>query len=84
MTDYIAKARSNRVIALSHHQSGAVMFFPQDMSEERTGARQLITRMSKPMFVRSTAITASSRVTAPDMENVANEPYQLSADQRAA
>ncbi len=64
MTDYFAKARKGRIIALNLHQSGAVMFFPEDMEEPvasaRPDAEQIMTQRSKAMFVRSDATQAEA------------------------
>lgn len=85
MTDYLSKARQGRILALSLHQSGAVMFFPEDtveaeeMKTERPmmEPRNVVTQMTKPMFVRSVSVTAGAPITAPHPEEVANTPFLL-------
>ncbi|WP_439103992.1 hypothetical protein [Celeribacter marinus] len=58
MTNFLAKARSNRLIALAQHEKGAVMFFPNacvDASGSMTdvSTRVVMAQIAKPMFVRS-------------------------------
>ncbi|MBW6416470.1 hypothetical protein [Celeribacter sp. PS-C1] len=84
MTDYFEKARQGRIIALNLHQSGAVMFFPEDMEDAAMTARpsshHIITQVSKPMFVRSASITSGAMIDAPRLENVANTPLVLTEE----
>ena len=78
MTDFIAKARAGRIIAINAHNSGAVMFFPEDIVETKVERRQIVATMVKPMFVRSAALHPSGQVKAPPMDQVANaQPYVL-------
>ena len=82
MTDYIAKARAGRTLAINIHRSGAVMFFPEDIVEVAPVAtRQIVTSMVKPMFVRSAALHPSAEVKAPSMDQVANaQPFVLTEE----
>jgi hypothetical protein len=84
MTDYIAKARQGRIIALNLCQNGAVMFFPEEMDEivttECPTSRQAMTRISKPMFVRSASVQSGTPIEAPHPEEVANVPFVLTEE----
>ncbi|RPE63134.1 hypothetical protein EDD53_2731 [Pacificibacter maritimus] len=54
MNDFIAKARQNRLRALSSHTNGSDMFFPDSATNSASRSSQRIdARMTKPMFVRS-------------------------------
>ncbi|WP_417250418.1 hypothetical protein [Celeribacter sp.] len=84
MTDFIAKARANRVIALKLHKSGTVMFFPDDIPE--VGTSRKVTHISKPMFVRSQSLRDAAIVATPAKEAVANladEPLVLGREHAA-
>mgnify|MGYP001079872819 CR=1 FL=1 len=81
MNDFIAKARENRIVALSLHRNGTMMFFPEtdidpqgNMSELET--RRAMMQVSKPMFVRSQSLAGSAIVAAPDHATVANAPNE--------
>ncbi|WP_417263415.1 hypothetical protein [Celeribacter sp.] len=84
MTDYLAKARQGRIIALNLHQSGAVMFFPEELDEPvataRPSSHHIITQVSKPMFVRSASVTSGAMIDVPRMEDVANTPLILTEE----
>ncbi|WP_434289532.1 hypothetical protein [Celeribacter sp. SCSIO 80788] len=84
MTDYFAKARKGRIIALNLYQSGAVMFFPEEFGEivstERSTSRHVVTQMSKPMFVRSVSVQSGALIEAPRPEKVANAPFVLTEE----
>ncbi|SFK11369.1 hypothetical protein [Celeribacter neptunius] len=88
MTDYIAKARQGRTIALSQSQSGSVMFFPEEFedvaAQDRRSSRRTINEMSKPMFVRSSSVRAGTMaramIDAPNVEEAANTPLILTAE----
>lgn len=84
MTDYIAKARAGRVIALNMCQSGTVMFFPEEMTGsatvERPANRHVMTQMRKPMFVRSASMHAQAAIKTPELEEVANAPFVLTEE----
>lgn len=86
MTDFIAKARANRVIALNLRQNGAMMFFPEEEQNIPNEASQEVRRavhLTKPMFVRSASLHAAAIVKAPDNADVANtgsEPLVLTED----
>jgi hypothetical protein len=77
MIDFIAKARENRIIALSLHTNGSVMFFPEEdfaPSQMQVGAsRRSVTHVSKPMFVRSEALKTSALIQKPNQDLVAND-----------
>ncbi|WP_417242325.1 hypothetical protein [Celeribacter sp.] len=88
MNDYIAKARANRIIALSLHSNGATMFFPEAEIEPSNTLSELETRrammqVSKPMFVRSQSLAHSAIIATPDRASVANasnEPFILTQE----
>lgn len=77
MIDFIAKARENRIIALSLHTNGSVMFFPEEdsvHSEMQAGSpSRSVTHVSKPMFVRSEAMKTSALIDTPHQDFVAND-----------
>eukprot|EP00163_Fabomonas_tropica_P030612 TRINITY_DN7006_c0_g1_i1.p1 TRINITY_DN7006_c0_g1~~TRINITY_DN7006_c0_g1_i1.p1 ORF type:complete len:144 (-),score=10.73 TRINITY_DN7006_c0_g1_i1:22-453(-) len=81
MICYFDKARQGRTIALSLHQNGAVMFFPEEIEamelSDRPAIRQAITQMSKPMFVRSSSVETGAMIGTPRAENSADVPYLL-------
>lgn len=81
MTDFIAKARAGRVIALEYHRSGAVMFFPEELEDTVVTSRRRVTHVGKPMFVRSSAMDMGTSYVAPRPEQAANAPLQLREDQ---
>jgi hypothetical protein len=74
MTDFIAKARQNRITALTSHTNGSAMFFPDDYS---LGLDEAPSRVAmggaKTMFVRSRAIQTSVAIDTPSNEIVAND-----------
>lgn len=77
MTDFITKARKNRIIALNLNTKGSVMFFPEDDSILSDGpvdvARRSVTHVSKPMFVRSQAFKTSAMIETPNSDTIAND-----------
>ncbi|SDF67936.1 hypothetical protein SAMN04488117_106126 [Celeribacter baekdonensis] len=81
MTRYFDKARQGRTIALNLHQSGAVMFFPEEIEamdlSERPVIRQTITQMSKPMFVRSSSVETGAKIGTAQAGNSGDAPYLL-------
>jgi hypothetical protein len=73
MTDFITKARKNRIIALNLNTKGSVMFFPEDDSDVSSVARRSVTHVSKPMFVRSQAFKTSAMIETPNSDTIAND-----------
>lgn len=84
MTDYLAKARQGRVVALNQSRSGSEMFFPEEMGEslndERLSRRRAMSTMSKPMFVRSSSVRMGAIANASRTGEVANDPLVLTAE----
>lgn len=79
MTDFIAKARKNRIIALNLNTKGTMIFFPEDDST-LVGAdvsRRAMTHISKPMFVRSQAVQTSAMIEVPHKDLVANDTTSI-------
>lgn len=76
MTDYLAKARSNRLIALNLRKTGADMFFPQDAddgpAENAHSDRGSLKCISKPMFVRSVTLEVQPALATPSGQDTAN------------
>lgn len=84
MTDFRAKARRGRIIALQLHQANTVIFFPEEPEHDVTPIRRTVSAMSKPMFVRSSTLTTDMIARAPEPETVANGPLVLTEAQLVA
>lgn len=82
MTDFIAKARAGRTIALESHRLRAVMFFPEETEVSAAPERRTVSEISKPMFVRSVRVRTDMIAKAPAPETVANAPLLLTEAQK--
>lgn len=86
MTDFIAKARANRVIALGSHRSGTTMFFPEDAVEQRLRIGRQIPHAGKPMFMRSRSSRNGAYAKVHALDTVANRsvtPFSSTRDHAA-
>ncbi|MBU2937263.1 MULTISPECIES: hypothetical protein [Pacificibacter] len=76
MIDFIAKARTNRIIALNLSSKGTEMFFPEDDTAKRAGkvhtGRRAVTHVSRPMRLRSQSVQTSAMIETPHSDMVAN------------
>ncbi|MBU2866124.1 TFIIIC subunit 6 family protein [Pacificibacter marinus] len=76
MIDFIAKARTNRIIALNLSSKGTEMFFPEDDTATRIGevntGRRAVTHVSRSMRLRSQSVQTSAMIEAPRSDMIAN------------
>lgn len=72
MIDFIAKARANRIAALTAYTNGSAMFFPEEQSLDRDDPEERSApRAPKAMFVRSQSGQTSAAISAPSIGTVA-------------
>jgi hypothetical protein len=76
MIDFIAKARTNRIIALNLSNKGTEMFFPEDDTATLDGQldprRRAVTHVTKSMRLRSQSVQTSAMIKTPHADMVAN------------